>query len=160
MWPGASLTASYSGTIEQEVVTTDSLTYQMTVSGSLTATSAADSIHTVMLAYFGNNLGSAVSAGTVYPLVAGVPADGCSSLSYPYALPGKVVMLSRGNCTFEYKVCTHLRPCCWCLPEGILQQSFAVEHNPLAYSTAIQSCTHLRPWCWCWCICTYTGQRA
>jgi len=37
--------------------------------------------------------------------VAGVPADGCSALSYPYALPGKVVMLSRGNCTFEYKVC-------------------------------------------------------
>ncbi len=105
MWPGASLTASYSGTIEQEVVTTDSLTYQMTVSGSLTATSAADSIHTVMLAYFGDNLDSAVSAGPVYPLVAGVPADGCSALSYPYALPGKVVMLSRGNCTFEYKVC-------------------------------------------------------
>lgn len=64
-----------------------------------------------MLAYFGNNLGTAVSAGTVYPLVAGVPADGCSSLSYPYALSGKVVMLSRGNCTFEYKVCaTTLRP--------------------------------------------------
>ncbi|KAL0037541.1 hypothetical protein WJX77_001610 [Trebouxia sp. C0004] len=103
---GASLTASYSGTIEQEVVTTDSLTYQMTVSGSLTATSATDSIHTVMLAYFGNNLGGAVSAGTVYPLVAGVPADGCSPLSYPYALPGKVVLLSRGNCTFEYKVAT------------------------------------------------------
>jgi hypothetical protein len=86
----------------------------MTVSGSLTATSAADSIHTVMLAYFGNNLGSAVTAGTVYPLVAGVPADGCSPLSYPYALPGKVVMLSRGNCTFEYKVRNHLRPCLWC----------------------------------------------
>lgn len=104
---GASLTASYSGTIEQEVVTTDSLTYQMTVTGSLTATSAADSIHTVMLAYFGDNLDSAVSAGTVYTLVAGVPADGCSALSYPYALPGKVVMLSRGNCTFEAKVGEH-----------------------------------------------------
>ncbi len=103
---GASLTASYSGTIEQEVVTTDSLTYQMTVAGSLTATSTADLTHTVMLAYFGGTLASAVSAATVYSLVAGVPADGCSALSYPHALAGKVVLLARGNCTFEHKVST------------------------------------------------------
>ena len=57
-----------------------------------------------MLAYFGNSLASAVSSGSAYPLVSGVPADGCSALSYPYALPGKVVLLSRGNCTFQTKV--------------------------------------------------------
>lgn len=57
-----------------------------------------------MLAYFGNNLDNAVSSGTAYPLVAGVPADGCSPLSYPYKLPGKVVLLARGNCTFQTKV--------------------------------------------------------
>ena len=101
---GASLTASYTNTIEQEVVTTDSKTYQITVAGSLTASSAADSTHTVMLAYFGSTLDSAVSSGTAYPLVAGVPADGCSPLSYPYKLPGKVVLLARGNCTFQHKV--------------------------------------------------------
>ena len=116
MCSGASLTASYSGTIEQEVVTTDSLTYQMTVAGSLTASSASDLTHTVMLAYFGGTLASAVTAGTAYPLVAGVPADGCSALSYPYALPGKVVLLSRGNCTFEYKVSGSVLDCptSWC----------------------------------------------
>ena len=110
MFTGASLTAPYSGTIEQEAVATDSKTYQIAVAGSLTATSTADSTHTVMLAYFGNNLDSAVSSGTAYPLVAGVPADGCSPLSYPYKLPGKVVLLARGNCTFQSKVGTH----CWC----------------------------------------------
>ena len=60
-----------------------------------------------MLAYFGNSLASAVSSGTAYPLVSGVPADGCSALSYPYKLPGKVVLLSRGNCTFQTKVQYH-----------------------------------------------------
>ena len=98
------MTASYDGTIEQEKVDTDSKTYQIMVGGSLTATSAADSTHTIMLAYFGNSLASAVSSGIAYPLVAGVPADGCSALSYPYKLPGKVVLLARGNCTFQTKV--------------------------------------------------------
>ena len=106
------MTASYSGTIEQEVVSTDSKTYQITVAGSLTASSPADATHTVMLAYFGGTLDNAVSSGTAYPLVAGLPADGCSPLSFPYRLPGKVVLLSRGNCTFQSKVCAaHPRSC-------------------------------------------------
>ena len=103
---GASLTASYDGTIEQERVTSNDNTYQITVDGSLTATSHIDSTHTILLAYFGNSLASAVSSGTAYPLVAGVPADGCSPLSYPYKLPGKVVLLARGNCTYQTKVGT------------------------------------------------------
>lgn len=100
------MTASYDGTIENEQVDTNSNTYQITVGGSLTATSPSDSTHTILLAYFGNSLASAVSSGTAYPLVAGVPADGCSPLSYPYKLPGKVVLLARGNCTFQTKVST------------------------------------------------------
>ncbi|KAL3130908.1 Signal peptide peptidase-like 2A [Trebouxia sp. C0009 RCD-2024] len=101
---GASLTASYDGTIEQEQVDSNNNAYQITVDGSLTATSPSDSTHTILLAYFGNSLASAVSSGTAYPLVAGVPADGCSPLSYPYKLPGKVVLLARGNCTYQTKV--------------------------------------------------------
>ena len=38
---------------------------------------------------------SAVSSGLSYPLVVGVLADGCSSLSFPYSLPGKVVLINR-----------------------------------------------------------------
>lgn len=103
---GASLTASYDGTIEQEQVESNNNAYQITVGGSLTATSPSDSTHTILLAYFGSSLASAVSSGTAYPLVAGVPADGCSPLSYPYKLPGKVVLLARGNCTYQTKVGT------------------------------------------------------
>ena len=36
-------------------------------------------------------------------MVAGVPADGCSALSLLCSLPGKVVLLQRGNCTYETK---------------------------------------------------------
>ena len=98
------MTASYAGTIEQEVVSTDSLTYQITVTGGLTGSAADDLTYTVMLAYFGNNLDSAVASGSSYPLVAGLPADGCSALQYSSSLPGKVVLLQRGNCTFQTKV--------------------------------------------------------
>lgn len=101
---GASLTASYAGTIEQEAVSTDSLTYQITVNGGLTGSAADDLTYTVMLAYFGNNLDSAVASGTGYPLVAGLPTDGCSALRFSSSLPGKVVLLQRGNCTFQTKV--------------------------------------------------------
>ena len=121
-YAGASLTASYDKTIEQEKVDTDSKTYQITVAGSLTATSTADSTYTVMLAYFGNSLASAVSSGTAYPLVSGMPADGCSALSYPYKLPGKVVLLSRGNCTFQTKV--------WY--QSGLPHSITAQHHSLA----------------------------
>lgn len=101
---GASLTASYSGTIEQEAVSTDSQTYQITVNGGLTGSAADDLTYTIMLAYFGSNLSSAVSSGIAYPLVAALPADGCSPLRYANSLPGKVVLLQRGNCTFQTKV--------------------------------------------------------
>ena len=116
LFTGASLTATYTGTVEQEVVSTDSKTYQMTISGSLTASSAADLTHTIMLAYFGNTLDSAVSSGVSYPLVAGVPADGCSSLSFPYSLPGKVVLLQRGNCTYQTKASDTVLGHCACSP--------------------------------------------
>lgn len=101
---GASLTASYSGTIEQESVSTDSQTYQVTVKGGLTGSAADDLTYTIMLAYFGNNLHSAVASGTAYPLIGGLPADGCSAFRFPNSMPGKVVLLQRGNCTFQTKV--------------------------------------------------------
>ena len=107
---GASLTASYSGTIEQESVSTDSQTYQVTVKGGLTGSAADDLTYTVMLAYFGNNLDSAVASGTPYPLIGGLPADGCSAFRFPNSMPGKVVLLQRGNCTFQTKVLS----CCLC----------------------------------------------
>ena len=102
------MTASYSGTIEQEEVSTDSQTYQMTVKGGLTGLAADDLTYTVMLAYFGNNLDSAVASGTAYPLIAGLPADGCSTLRFPNSIPGKIVLLQRGNCTFQTKARFHL----------------------------------------------------
>lgn len=83
----------------------------MTVNGGLSGSAADDLTYTIMLAYFGSNLDGTVASGTVYPLVAALPADGCSALRYANSLPGKVVLLQRGNCTFQTKVAAFCDAC-------------------------------------------------
>ncbi|KAK9815904.1 hypothetical protein WJX72_011677 [[Myrmecia] bisecta] len=100
----ASLTSDLSQAIEKEALDLTSNVYNMYVSGGLPGSNADGVAYRVMLASFGPLMTKFVNSQSTTRLVAGWPADGCSPLSRPSTLKGKVVLLQRGNCTFTTKV--------------------------------------------------------
>ena len=57
----------------------------------------------VMGADFGRSIGTLV--GNELPLAVATPLDACTALTNPSTFAGRVVLLQKGNCTFETKVC-------------------------------------------------------
>lgn len=56
----------------------------------------------VMGADFGHSVGTLI--GTKLPLAVATPLDACTALANPSKFAGRVVLLQRGNCTFQTKV--------------------------------------------------------
>lgn len=64
-----------------------------------------------MGASFGPTLGSVI--GMQLSIRVANPLDACSPLTQPSLYAGKLVLIQRGNCTFQTKVPTLLPSPCW-----------------------------------------------